>query len=173
MHVAAGMPISVTKAAATTVAQRRDAGSVARLARNHRVVVATEAQVPGPGFKRPMPKKVATTVAQMGVRGRDAPATAGGTPALRSGVAATLAASLWLAVGDSSEETDWRFLCTSSLHLREHYFVFPLPRPSQATIPRTRRWPISQDRGGGSARHRRESRRWKTLPASCRWGIEA
>ncbi len=40
--------------------------------------------VPGPGCSRPMPKKVAVRVAHSGARGRDAPATAGGTPALLS-----------------------------------------------------------------------------------------
>src|ERR1700689_4481577 len=81
-RVAAGIPISVTSAAATTVDQFRLGAGIARVANAHRITVASDVQVPGPGLSRPTPKNVATSVAQSGARGRDAPATAGGTPAL-------------------------------------------------------------------------------------------
>src|SRR5436305_8333236 len=51
-----------------------------------RRTVAAEAQVPGPGRIRPIPKNVATSVAHSGAGGD----TAGGTPALRSRVLLTL-----------------------------------------------------------------------------------
>ena len=86
-RVAAGMPMSVTSAAAMMVDQERLAWGIAKLASAQRTTVASDAHVPGPGLSRPAPKKVATAVAQSGARGRDAPATAGGTPALLLGAA--------------------------------------------------------------------------------------
>jgi hypothetical protein len=77
----------VTAAAATIVAQVRLAIGIRELANAHRITVANDPHVPGPGLRRPAPKKVATSVAQSGALGQDAPATAGGTPALRSSVA--------------------------------------------------------------------------------------
>src|SRR5208282_3196668 len=82
--VAAGIPMRVTAAAATMVAEVRLATGIRELANAHTITVANDPQVPGPGWRRPAPKKVATSVAQSGARGRDAPATAGGTPALLS-----------------------------------------------------------------------------------------
>jgi hypothetical protein len=84
-RVAAGIPTRVTAAAAMMVAQVRFASGIRELANAHTITVANDAHVPGPGLRRPVPKKVATSVTQSGARGRDAPATAGGTPALRSG----------------------------------------------------------------------------------------
>ena len=68
-RVAAGMPMSVTKAAATMVAQVRLAAGMWELANHQTMTVATDPQVPGPGLRRPAPKKVATSVAQSGARG--------------------------------------------------------------------------------------------------------
>jgi hypothetical protein len=82
--VAAGIPMRVTAAAAIMVAQARFATGIWELANAHTKTVANEPHVPGPGLRRPVPKKVATSVAQTGAPGRDAPATAGGTPAPRS-----------------------------------------------------------------------------------------
>ena len=78
--VAAGIPMRVTAAAATMVAEVRLATDICELANAHTITVANDPHVPGPGLRRPAPKKVATSVAQSG--GRDAPATAGGSPAL-------------------------------------------------------------------------------------------
>ena len=83
--VAAGIPIRVTSAAAMIVAQVRASGGMRELISAQTITVATDPQVPGPGWRRPAPNNVATRVAHTGARGRDAPATAGGTPALRSG----------------------------------------------------------------------------------------
>ena len=69
------------------VAQVRFAAGIRELANAHTMTVANDPQVPGPGLRRPAPKKVATKVAHKGARERDAPATAGGTPAVRSLVA--------------------------------------------------------------------------------------
>jgi hypothetical protein len=66
------------------VAQARLATGMRELANAHTITVANDPHVPGPGLRRPAPKKVAVSVAHSGARGRDAPATAGGTPALRS-----------------------------------------------------------------------------------------
>src|SRR2546430_4493163 len=82
--VAAGIPMRVTAAAAMRVAQVRLACGIRKLTNPHTIIVANDPHVPGPGLRRPAPKKVATSVAQSGAAGRDAPATAGGTPALRS-----------------------------------------------------------------------------------------
>ncbi len=75
----------VTAAAAMMVAQVRLATGIWELANAHKRTVANDPHVPGPGLRRPAPKKVATSEAHSGGRGRDAPATAGGTPALRLG----------------------------------------------------------------------------------------
>src|SRR5208283_675622 len=82
-RVAAGIPMRVTSAAARMVAVVRLAIGIWELANAHRITVANDPQVPGPGLRRPAPKKVATRVDQSGAGGRDAAATAGGTPALR------------------------------------------------------------------------------------------
>ena len=83
-RVAAGIPTSTAVAAKKTAAQGCHAGAI-NLATNHqRRTVAADPQVPGPGRMCPTPKKVATSVAHTEARGRDAPETAGGTPALRS-----------------------------------------------------------------------------------------
>src|SRR5207302_9646409 len=82
--VAAGIPMRVTAAAAMKVAQVRLAGGMRKLTNPHTIIVANDPHVPGPGLRRPAPKKVATSVAQSGEAGRYASATAGGTPALRS-----------------------------------------------------------------------------------------
>jgi len=74
----------VTATAAMMVAQVRFATGIRELANAHTRIAANDPHVPGPGLRRPVPKKVATSAAQSGARGRDAPATAGGTPALRS-----------------------------------------------------------------------------------------
>jgi hypothetical protein len=85
-RVAAGIPMRVTAAAAIMVAQVRFATGIRELANAHTRTVANDPHVPGPGLRRPVPKKVATSLAHSGAAGRDAPVTAGGTPALRSGV---------------------------------------------------------------------------------------
>jgi len=77
----------VTAPAATIVAQVRLAAGIRELANAQIITVASDPQVPGPGLRRPAPKKVATRAAHSGAAWRDAPATADGTPALRSGVA--------------------------------------------------------------------------------------
>jgi len=58
----------------------RLATGIRELANAQTITVANDPQVPGPGLRRPAPKKLATSVAQVG--GRDA-TKAGGTPALR------------------------------------------------------------------------------------------
>jgi hypothetical protein len=84
-RVAAGIPITVTNAAmAMAIGVRKDAVSVCATAAQI-ATVAADAQVPGPGRTRPIPQKVASSVAHCGAHGRDAPATAGGTLALHSG----------------------------------------------------------------------------------------
>src|SRR5258708_6049361 len=79
--VAAGTPITVTAAAAARVAQVRASAGIRQLKSAHTPTVATDPQVPGPGLSRPIPPKVATTVAHCGVSGRDVPATATLRPA--------------------------------------------------------------------------------------------
>jgi len=74
----------VAAAAATMVAEVRLVSGIRELANAHSTAVANDAQVPGPGLRRPAPKKVATSVAHNAAWGRDAHTTAGGTPALRS-----------------------------------------------------------------------------------------
>ena len=64
--VAAGIPMRVTTAAATIVAQVRLATGIRELANAHKITVASDPHVPGPGLRRPAPKKVATSVAHSG-----------------------------------------------------------------------------------------------------------
>jgi hypothetical protein len=83
-RVAAGIPISVTSTARTiATGVRSEVGSSCATAAQS-TTVAADPHVPGPGRSRPIPKKVATSVAHSAARGRDAPATAGETPALPS-----------------------------------------------------------------------------------------
>src|SRR5208283_1243574 len=65
-QVAAGMPTRVTAAAARIVAAVRLAGEIRELTSAQTKTVATEPHVPGPGLRRPAPKKVAISVAQSG-----------------------------------------------------------------------------------------------------------
>ena len=58
----------VTTAAATIVAHVRLVTGVCELASDHTITVATDPHVPGPGLRRPAPKKVATRVAHSGAR---------------------------------------------------------------------------------------------------------
>src|SRR5215470_4595976 len=80
-RVAAGMPTNVMNAAARIVAQVRALGGRSEAIPAQRKTVATDAHVPGPGFRRPAPKKVATRLAQTGAN--EFVATAGG-PTLAS-----------------------------------------------------------------------------------------
>ena len=90
--VAAGMPVSVTSTARASATGVRSDGVRLWASADHNMTVVADAQLPGPGRTWPMPKNVAVNLAHRGVRGRDAPsassgqapATAGGTPALRS-----------------------------------------------------------------------------------------
>src|SRR5580658_2429471 len=75
-RVAAGIPTSVTRAAmAITTGVRTDGVNWCAMTAQI-TTVAVDAQVPGAGGRRPMPKKVATSDAQSGARGRDATASA-------------------------------------------------------------------------------------------------
>src|ERR1700677_3971342 len=65
-RVAAGIPIRVTAEAAKIVAQVRCAAASCELANAHKRTVASDPHVPGPGLRRPTPKKVATSVAHNG-----------------------------------------------------------------------------------------------------------
>lgn len=84
-RVAAGIPMRAASIARPMANGVRSGGAIRWATAAQSTTVAADPQVPGPGRRRPMPKKVATTVAQSGARGRDGPATAGRTPALRSG----------------------------------------------------------------------------------------
>ena len=70
-RVAAGIPMRVTAAAATIVAQVRFATGIRELANAHTRTVANDPQVPGPGLRRPVPKNVATSVADSAAAGRE------------------------------------------------------------------------------------------------------
>jgi hypothetical protein len=64
--VEAGIPTSVTATAALPAYQGNQVGSPYRAKNPQRSIVATEAQVPGPGLPNPAPKNVAITHAQAG-----------------------------------------------------------------------------------------------------------
>src|SRR5260370_26948171 len=64
--VAAGIPMTVTDPAAMIVAQVRLTAGIRELANAHTIIVANDPHVPGPGLRRPAPKKVATRVAHSG-----------------------------------------------------------------------------------------------------------
>jgi hypothetical protein len=125
-RVEAGMPMSVTTKTAMIVARVRlptgmsedvDADNTAP----HRTMVAIEAQVPGPGLRRPMPKKVATSVAQRGALDRGAAADAGGEPALSREAAGREERA------DSGVPSDCRF-CVIRVCGRREDREFPLRR---------------------------------------------
>src|SRR5437899_7563584 len=91
--VAAGIPMTTASRASRIAAQGGQYAPTQRVISPHQTTVAAEAQVPGPGRSRPMPKNVATSSAQRVVRRRDAPATAGGTPAVRSEISGSRSVS--------------------------------------------------------------------------------
>src|SRR5580693_8371013 len=68
-RVAAGMPTSATRTARAMATGVRSEGVRPYAMAAQITTVAAEAQVPGPGCRRPIPKKVATVVAQSGARG--------------------------------------------------------------------------------------------------------
>ena len=130
-NVAAGIPISVTAAAATTVASVRLPAGMRELASPHKIIVDNEPQVPGPGLSRPTPKKVAVKVAHNGA-GRK------GSAAPRSTVPAPA------------------FI--SPRPLLQGYLAGPLPRhPKPAKKLHKPRSPISPDQSNGSGRCKKGS----------------
>jgi len=66
--VAAGIPIRTVSAASKTAAHSSEVGVIQRVRSHHNNTVSADAQLPGPGRKCPVPKKVATSVAQSGAR---------------------------------------------------------------------------------------------------------
>lgn len=90
-RVAAGIPIAVTKAARPSATGARRFGCRPRDNAAHRSTLVADAHVPGPGPKRPTPKKVAIAVAQSGAaewdeaarpKADEESALAGATPVL-------------------------------------------------------------------------------------------
>src|SRR5438874_6633611 len=59
-RVAAGIPTAIASRASRIAAQGCQYAPIQRVISHHNTTVAAEAQVPGPGCSRPMPKKVAT-----------------------------------------------------------------------------------------------------------------
>ena len=68
--VAAGIPMNTTRIAARIAAAASHETGIQRAMTHQSMTVAAEPQVPGPGFRRPTPKNVATSVAQSGAGGR-------------------------------------------------------------------------------------------------------
>src|SRR5438067_3561733 len=64
--VAAGIPMTTASRASRIAAQGCQYAPIQRVISHHNTTVAAEAQVPGPGRSRPMPKNVATRSAQRG-----------------------------------------------------------------------------------------------------------
>jgi len=138
--VAAGIPINVTTTAAMIVAQTRFPSGIRELANAHKITVAKDPQVPGPGLRRPVPKKVATSVAQIG---------AGANSSGREFVIFSIS-------------------ITPRLHL-QGYLAAPLRRHRQPeTRLHTRRSPTYRDRSTGSGRRKRGSRHRRFSSPSCR-----
>src|ERR1022692_1861673 len=69
------MPTSTAAVASSNVARGCQLGLIQWLSSHQRKTVAAEPQLPGPGRRRPVPKKVATSLAQSAAGGRDAPVT--------------------------------------------------------------------------------------------------
>jgi hypothetical protein len=91
-RVAAGMPMPAAKtASASTVPVRKLGGRLRETAAQSKTAAA-DPQVPGPGFSRPTPKKVAIAAAQSGAVALFVVAIVCGTPALRSSSGALLTA---------------------------------------------------------------------------------
>ena len=65
-RVAAGMPAAIAAAASRTGAIGCQPTGIPRLTAHHSRTVAADAQLPGPGRSRPVPKNVAMSVAQAG-----------------------------------------------------------------------------------------------------------
>src|SRR5581483_10256456 len=65
-RVAAGMPSAIATAAKVASVAGRASTGTQRLTPNHIKVAESEPQVPGPGCKRPIPKKVAVSAAHRG-----------------------------------------------------------------------------------------------------------
>lgn len=69
-RVAAGIPMTTARAANPMLTGTTHGPGSHRDTMAQTITVAREPQVPGPGFIRPAPKNVATSVAQRGARGR-------------------------------------------------------------------------------------------------------
>src|SRR5579884_771868 len=79
-RVAAGIPIAVAMMASAMAAKVWEGAGIHRQRIHQSRTVARDAHVPGPGFRRPMPKNVATTQAQVPAGERDSPAAADEVP---------------------------------------------------------------------------------------------
>src|SRR5271156_6083014 len=143
-RVAAGIPTRVTIAAAMIVAHRRSATGIREHANAHRITVATDPHVPGPGLSRPRPKNVATSVAQTG---------------------AALFGELGPEAVSDGRITRRPRRCCLAGRLHQHR------RPE--TKSRILRWPTCRDRSGGNGRCKKGSPRPRSWLPSYRWGSGA
>ena len=153
--VAAGMPISVTASATAISTGTRDEGGRKRASTAHSTTVIADAQVPGPGRSRPIPKKVATSLAHTGAGGGDAPATVGRTPALLS--KAELFSRVELR---SAMPADSASGFTIPLHLPDCGLESHLRHQLRERRLHIGRWPIFPGRRDGSDRCRKEIRNY-------------
>jgi len=178
-RVAAGIPTAIASRASRIAAQGCQYAPIQRVISHHKTTVAAEAQVPGPGRSRPMPKNVATSSAQRVVRRRDAPATAGGTPAVRSEISGSRSVSdtsaLCFVDGIADGSAGVLAGCGGG--------VPPATSACETHPPPTRRWypapetkshnrrsPTFLNQLGGNVRCRRGTQNLCSLPISCMSG---
>lgn len=160
-RVEAEMPVSMTTTAARRIAKVRFGAGMMEHAAAHSKTVATEAHVPGPGLRRPMPKKVATRVAQRGADEREAAtAVVGGfgSPSAESRIERS----------DDARSNCGFGVIRVRLAPREDSEFHP-PQGSTRQL-HTRHSPICRDRIIGIAHYKKGSLGPSFLRACCRWG---
>ncbi len=144
---------------------------IQRVISHHNTTVAAEAQVPGPGRSRPMPKKVATNSAQRGAIAAASSRMSLLEPALEN------SALLFIdTISDSSAGV--LAGCRAGVPPATSVFETHPPAvhhsyPAPETKSHSRRLPTFLNQLSGTVRCRRETQNLCSLPISCMWGSVA
>src|SRR5207253_11265418 len=168
-RVAAGIPMSTAMRTRTLAAAGCEVAEIECATMAQRRTVAAEPQLPGPGRRRPTPKKVAITVAQSGA---GAVTLAAMLPLLISRPDVLLPVVITLGLGGPCSAGVSP--STQLTHSRRVLLLHPLKQRHwcHATGRRShiRHSPTYPDQSGGNARCRRETPSPNSSPAFCKSG---
>src|SRR5207248_3989179 len=165
--VAAGIPMTTASRASRIAAQGCQYAPIQRVISHHNTTVAAEAQVPGPGRSRPMPKKVATNSAQRGAIAAASSRMSLLEPALENSALCFIDSSAGVLAGRRAGVPPATSACaTHPPPVRRWY-------PAPETKSHSRRLPTFLNQFSGTVRCRRETQNLCSLPISCMWGSVA